>query len=187
MHSSLALHPGDRLHDACGATSTNHFRWYAVQTQPHSEGRACSHLERQGFRIFFPRIRKTVRHSRQARVTLAPLFPGYLFLQFDGMNRWRSVNGTRGVVRILCQGDEPQPVPSGIVDALRARFDGDGIVNDTPEFKIGQDVRVAEGPFEDLVGTLEQFDGAGRVRVLLNLLGRSVAVRLRSDALVAVA
>ena len=57
----------------------------------------------------------------------------------------------------------------------------------TPMFKIGQAVRIADGPFADLVGKLEQLDVAGRVRVLLDLLGRSVSVALRCEALMAAA
>jgi hypothetical protein len=50
-------------------------RWYVVQTQPHGEARAIFHLERQDYRIFCPRIRKTVRHARKATRVLASLFP----------------------------------------------------------------------------------------------------------------
>jgi len=160
-------------------------RWYVVHTQPHNEARAIANLERQGFRTFCPRVRKTVRHARKAVRTLAPLFPNYLFVELDmARDPWRSVNGTYGVVRLIMQGDVPQPVPRGIVEALQARMTDDGVIDWAPTLKIGQSVRISDGPFGEFVGTLEQLDSTGRVRVLLDMLGRSVSVALRSEALI---
>ncbi|MEJ0027272.1 MAG: transcriptional activator RfaH [Rhizomicrobium sp.] len=159
-------------------------RWYVLQTQPHAENRAIANLERQGFHVFCPRIRKTVRHARAVKQVFSPLFPGYVFLERDiAIESWRSVNGTFGVMRLITQGEAPQPVPHGIVEALQSRMGGDGAMNWAPSFKIGQAIRITEGPFTDLIGTLEQLDASGRVRVLLDLLGRAVSVALRQEAL----
>lgn len=158
--------------------------WYVVNTQPRAEGRAEYHLEMQGFSVFCPRYRRTVRHARKAKSVLAPLFPSYLFVSLDiSRDRWRSINGTRGVVRLLMQDGTPQPVPGGIIDGLRAKMRADGTFDWTSTFEVGGSVRIADGPFADFVGTLEYLDGAGRVRVLLALLGRSVSVALRCDVL----
>jgi transcriptional antiterminator RfaH len=163
-------------------------RWYVVHTQPHAETRAILHLERQGYLIFCPRTRKTMRHARKATRTLAPLFPNYLFVRLDvARDQWRSVNGTRGVVRLIMQGETPQPVPRGIVEALQSGRCTNGAMDWTPTFKVGQAVRIADGPFADFVGTLERLDAAGRVRVLLDLLGRSVSVALRCEDLMSAA
>jgi len=129
-----------------------------------------------------------VRHARKAKQVLAPLFPNYLFLHLDASrDLWRAVNGTRGVVRLISQGEMPQPLPHGVVEGLLAKTNGDGLMVWTPMFEIGQAVRIADGPFAELVGTLEYLDAAGRVRVLLDLLGRSVSVALRCEALIAAA
>jgi transcription elongation factor/antiterminator RfaH len=159
-------------------------RWYVVHTQTRAESRAIFHLERQGYRVFCPRYRKVVRHARTRTNTLAPLFPNHLFLKLDvSRDHWRAVNGTRGVVRLITQDETPQPDPRGIVEALQVQMRADDAMNWTPTFKIGQAVRIADGPFADFVGTLERLDAAGRVRVLLDLLGRSVSVVLRCEAL----
>jgi transcription elongation factor/antiterminator RfaH len=158
-------------------------RWYVAHTQPRAESRAVTHLEWQGYSVFCPRYRKTVRHARKAKQVLAPLFPNYLFLRLDASRYlWRAVNGTRGVVRLISQGETPAPLPRGIVEALLAKTNA-GVVDWTPAFKIGQAVRIADGPFADLVGKLEHLDAAGRVRVLLDLLGRHVSVALRCESL----
>ena len=158
--------------------------WYVVNTQPRSESRAIYHLETQGYSVFCPRYRRTVRHARQTKIVLAPLFPAYLFVHFDILrDRWRSINGTRGVVRLLIRDGKPQAVPVGIVPELMAWTRDDGSFDWTSKLKIGEAVRIADGPFAELLGTLEYLDAAGRVRVLLELLGRSVSVALRSEAL----
>jgi transcription elongation factor/antiterminator RfaH len=163
-------------------------RWYVAQTQPRAESRAIIHLERQGYHVFCPRYRKTVRHARKAKSVLAPLFPNYLFLRLDAAHdAWRAVNSTRGVMRLISQGETPAPLPRGSVEDLLAKADAGGVMDWAPIFKIGQAVRIAEGPFADLVGKLEHLDAAGRVRVLLELLGRHVFVALRCDALMAAA
>lgn len=116
---------------------------------------------------------------------MAPLFPNYLFLQLDpSRDRWSAINSTRGVVRLIMLADgTPQPIPIGIVETLRARMNADGAIDWLSTFNVGQTVRIADGPFVDLIGTLEYLDGAGRVRVLLDLLGRSVCVALQREAL----
>ena len=162
-------------------------RWYVVQCQPHAEARAIFHLERQGYHVFCPRMKKTVRHARKAMDVAVPLFPQYLFLRLDPVrDSWHSVSGTRGVVRIVSAGNVPQPVPRGVVETLQAdvisRAEGSA-----PHLKIGQAVRIAGGAFAEFVGVLEQFDDKGRVSILLDLLGRSVSVSLDSDGLAAVA
>lgn len=158
--------------------------WYVVNTQPRAEGRAKHHLEMQGYRVFCPRCRKTIRHARKTKSGFSPLFPNYLFVHLDlSRDQWRSVNGTRGVVRLLMQDGAPQAVPNGVVDNLQAKTRADGTFDWTSTFEIGGTVRIADGPFAELLGTLEYLDAAGRVRVLLELLGRSVSVGLRSEAL----
>jgi transcriptional antiterminator RfaH len=160
------------------------FRWYVVHTQPGWEDRAGARLMAQGYQVFCPHLRKLVRHARKTESKLVALFPGYLFLWMDASRmRWRSVNGTRGVIRLLTQGDTPQPLASGIVENLQSHVDAQGALTWIAPLSAGQRVRIVEGPFEDFVGTLERLDGQDRVHVLLDLLGRSVPATLRYGAL----
>lgn len=158
--------------------------WYVVQSRPHQENRAIEHAIQQGFRVWCPRLKKTVRHARKTSTVLAPLFPGYFFVPLDlTRDRWRLFNGTRGVVRIVTNGDRPAPVPAGIVEALMARTNCDGSINWLPSLEVGAAVVIADGPFADLVGTLEYLGPDGRVRVLLSILGRPVNVSLHQQSL----
>jgi transcriptional antiterminator RfaH len=151
-------------------------RWYVVSTQPHQEARAVANLCRQGFDTWLPLLQRARRHARRVDRVIVPLFPGYLFVALDlGIARWRSINGTFGVVKLLCNGDMPQAVPDGLVDELMSRRDTNGFVRPPPKaFVVGQGLRVAEGPFADLEGIYEGMSGRDRVVLLLNMLGRKV-------------
>ena len=159
-------------------------RWYLVHTLPHCERKAEMHLGAQGFRPFLPQVQKTIRHARQLRTVRAPLFPRYLFLILDpGRDRWLSVRSTIGVSSLFTCGDRPVPVPKGVVEALIARTNETGLALFDAGLTTGQTVRILSGPFADFVGTLERLDGAGRVRVLLTMMGTAIPVTLHRSAL----
>jgi transcriptional antiterminator RfaH len=161
-------------------------RWYVVHAQPNAEAKAVWHLKNQGFRPYLPRYRKRRRHARRIEDVAAPLFPRYLFVELDlERERWRAIRSTVGVAELVCHGDGPAPVPAGIVESIRAREDERGLVVLRPEtdFHKGDAVTSTDGAFEGCAGLFECAGDADRVTVLLNLLGREVAVRLPADAL----
>jgi transcriptional antiterminator RfaH len=158
-------------------------RWFLAHTLPKSERRAELHLGAQGFRTYLPQIRKTIRHARQLRTVRAPLFPRYLFVILDlERDRWLSVRSTVGVSRLFTQDGRPVPVPIGIVESLIERSDAD-VTRLDADLVNGQRVRILSGPFADFVGTLQRLDEAGRVRVLLEMMGTAVPVMLHRSAL----
>jgi transcriptional antiterminator RfaH len=159
-------------------------RWFLVHTQPKSEHKAKLHLGAQGFRTYLPQIEKTVRHARQLRTVRAPLFPRYLFVILDlGRDRWLSVRSTIGVSRLFTSQDgRPVPVPTGIVESLIERSGGK-LTRLDAGLVAGQQVRILSGPFADFVGTLQRLDDAGRVKVLLEMMGTAVPVTLHRSVL----
>ena len=159
-------------------------KWFVVHTQPKSERRAELHLGAQGFRTHLPQIEKTIRHARQFRTVRAPLFPRYIFIILDlGRDRWLSVRSTVGVSSLFSCDGRPIPVPEGIVEALLEHTDEANLALFQTGLRTGQSVRILTGQFANLVGTLERLDGAGRVRVLLEMMGTAVPVTLRRSAL----
>jgi transcription elongation factor/antiterminator RfaH len=154
-------------------------RWYVVRTQPHREAQAARQLENQDYRVFLPRFFKSRRHARKFETVLAPLFPRYMFIILDlGRDRWRSVNGTYGVDRLLMRSGEPEPVPLGLVEQLAGAADANDAVRFSIGLKQGQTIRVTAGPFADLIGKLERLDDSGRVRALLDIMGGKILVEL---------
>jgi transcription antitermination factor NusG len=142
------------------------------------------HLGWQGFRTHVPLIRKTIRHARQLRTARTPMFPRYLFAIVDlGRDRWLSIQSTVGVSSLFSCGDRPIPVPAGIVETLIGRTDDFNLMRLDDGLAPGQSVRILTGPFADFVGTLDRLDEAGRVRVLLEMMGTAVPVALHRSAL----
>ena len=148
-------------------------RWFLVYCQPNRETLAAAELANQGFSTFLPRLRRTVRHARRFREKLSPLFPRYLFVRLTAAAPWRSINGTRGVVRIVQYGALPEPVPVGIVEALMAQVDEEGLLASVDSLSTGQRVEVTSGPLAGLKGDLAVLDPDGRVELLLHFMGAS--------------
>ena len=159
-------------------------RWYVVQTQTNAERKAASHLIRQGFEAYLPRYLKRRRHARRVDIVPAPLFPRYMFVAVDmATQRWRSIHSTLGVARLVCNGEEPAPVPIGVVETLRAREDVGGFIplDTRPRFAPGDKVRVLDGAFTECLGLIDFVTDRERVAILLDLLGRKVRVVLDAD------
>ncbi len=162
-------------------------RWYVVYTRARDEAWAAGNLTRQGFEVYFPKIRKEVRHARRIRSVLVPMFPRYLLVRMDTeRQRWRSVNGTFGVSHIICQGEIPASVPDQVIAAIRGREDESGVVRLVPKgLKPGDQVRVREGAFADCSALLKEICGQERVILLLDLMGRSVRVNVPLESIAA--
>jgi transcriptional antiterminator RfaH len=160
-------------------------RWYVVHSQPHREHYAAKHLEAQGYAVFMPRLARTVRHARRTKSVLRPLFPRYLFLRLDlDVDRWRSVRSTFGVASMIMDGERPRPAPCGVVEALVAAYDGQGGYDFQSDLRVGDRVRFLSGAFADRLGQLVALDDAGRVHVLLDILGAKRLVSARADNLI---
>ena len=155
-----------------------------VQTQINAEAKAARNLVRQGFEIYFPRYLKRYSHARKVGVAAVPLFPRYLFVRIDmASQRWRAIQSTYGVSRLVCHGSEPAPVALQVLSALRAREDERGFIKleRRPSFSQGEKVRVLTGAFAENLGLFEGFADRDRVAVLLDLLGRKVRVSIGAD------
>jgi len=161
-------------------------RWYAVYTLPHREATAQLQLSNQGFRTFLPLVSKTIQHARRYDTVMAPFFPQYLFVAFDLTHRWRAINGTRGVIRLIMQNDRPAPVQSGVVESLIASSSPAGEVLFRPDIAPGDSVRLIAGPFAGQLGILQRLDSAGRVQVLLEIMGSYIPTKLHARSLVPV-
>ncbi|MBF9149690.1 transcription termination/antitermination protein NusG [Novosphingobium jiangmenense] len=163
-----------------GSAVSSPASWYVVETLPRLEHCAQDNLLRQGFTCFLPKMRKLRKHARRVDEVLVPLFPGYAFVQFNPeLQAWRSINGTRGVRRIVGPDSaKPQAVPRA---AMQALFDRcvDGIVGPSQaSLSPGMPVRLVSHAFADHLATVEHLDEKGRVSVLLDILGRATRLRV---------
>lgn len=172
------------LRDPAADGPSGRRRWYAAFTQPQKEGVAAENLAGQGYPVFVPKRLKTVRHARKVSQKRAPYFPRYVFVSLDlGRDRWRSVDGTRGVVALVRAGDRPAAVPETVMAALLDCADKHGCLQLARTWRPGQSVRIADGPFSDHLGVLDRVDEIGAVQILLDLLGGKVRVEIGRDKL----
>lgn len=163
-------------------------RWYVAQTQVNGEAKAVQNLVRQGYNIYLPRYLKRRRHARKVDFVAKPLFPRYVFVAIDtASQRWRSIQSTHGVSRLVTNGDEPAMVPEGVIQSLKAREDSKGFIglDSKPAFAPGDKVRVVAGTFMDSAGLFSGLADHDRVSILLDMLGRKVRVLLDAEMVAA--
>jgi transcriptional antiterminator RfaH len=109
-----------------------------------------------------------VRQCHRA-VTVAALFPGYLFIRLDRIcDDWAPIRSTRGVAHIVRFGDFPLPIADKIIEKIQARL-LKGPLHE-PYLKFGQRVRIAEGTFSGIEAIFLTNDGEERVVLLLSIL-----------------
>ena len=159
--------------------------WYVVYTHANCEAKARSHLLRQGFTTMLPTYRCWRSHARRREVVERPLFPRYLFVALDRLDRrWRPILSTVGVCDLVRRGNTPTPRPSGLAEEIGERaaqgtFD---CLSPVDGLRQGDVVRIMEGPFADLIGRFAGLADKDRVFVLLDLLGRQVRATLSCTA-----
>ena len=148
--------------------------WYVVSTKPNQENRANLNLRKQGFEVLLPMIQKKRRHARQIEFVLRPLFPGYLFVEFDpDSTQWSSINGTFGVKALLTCKGRPQPIYSDFITSIKGLLNSEYVMTMQPEeFQPGQKVAVIDGPMQGHVATIVNADDHGRARIMLSMMGR---------------
>ena len=145
--------------------------WFVAQCGSSRERLAEQHLGRQGFRTFLPAVRRPRKSADKKAWANEALFPGYIFVSFDkDRDRWRSINGTIGVSRLVTFGDEPVSLPGGFVESLMRSIAERGEIAEEDDLRSGDQIRVVGSVFDDLTGTLVTANRRERVTVLLNLL-----------------
>ena len=91
--------------------------WYVVNTKSREEFKANLNLVNQGFNTYIPRYKKSRRHARKIDIVYHPLFPKYLFVEFDmDMQNWACINSTVGVINLVKFGSLPSPIPKEFLD-----------------------------------------------------------------------
>ena len=158
-------------------------KWYVAQIKPNGFDRAVTNLARQGFQTFMPMQKKTVRHARQLKNVLRPVFPGYLFIQFGAERAdWRKINSTFGVARLVSfEPSVPTAVPEELMAGLQARCDAEQCLQPLDDLKIGERVEMVAGAFAGFVGEVESLRSGEGVRVLMDIMGQAAHVELSHE------
>lgn len=147
--------------------------WYLLYCKRGQLLRAKEHLERQSVNCLTPMItlEKIVRGKRAA--VSEPLFPNYLFVEFDPEDiHTTTVNSTRGVSHFVRFGSQPATVPQAVIHDL-LHYQPENITDPQTPWP-GDSVVITEGAFEGLEAIFKEPDGEARSMLLLNLLNRQV-------------
>lgn len=163
--------------------ASNPDQWFVAQLKPNGLATAVLNLKRQGFASFSPARLESIRVRNALKTMPRPLFPGYLFVQFQTRgDGWQSINSTRGVSRLVLNDiRNPRALPVQFMAGLMARCDINGVLAPPENLEPGDRIRVLSGPFADLVTTVDRLDKDQRIHVLLDLMGREVRTTLPRD------
>ncbi|MBP2153103.1 transcription/translation regulatory transformer protein RfaH [Erwinia rhapontici] len=146
--------------------------WYLLYCKRGQLLRAKEHLERQAVHCLSPMIalEKTVRGKRTQ--VNEPLFPNYLFIEFDPESiHTTTISATRGVSHFVRFGNQPATVPLDVIVALQSPIET-VVESELPQ--PGDTVIITEGAFEGLQAIFTEPDGEARSMLLLNLLNKQV-------------
>ena len=153
--------------------------WFAVQARTTHEKRVASLLSYREVKCFLPLYTVRRRWSDRIKEVELPLFPGYVFCNFDTQARAQILR-TPSVTGIVGIGGKPIPIDDSEISALeRIHQSGFGL-SPHPFLQVGQRVRIDGGSLEGLEGIIVDTKTRNRLVLSVSLLQRSVAVEIDS-------
>ena len=178
----------DNNHLIVNTTTPANAKWYVVHTYSGHETRTAHTLktkvESMGltdyvYEILIPTQDK-IKISKGKKSTIKEkIFPGYMLVKMVVTdNSWLAVRTTQGVTGFVGTGNNPTPIAQKEVDAILA-FAKQAAPKFQAAFSLGEAIKIIEGPFTDLLGTVRSIDEAkGKVEVLVSIFGRETPVEL---------
>ena len=157
--------------------------WYAVHVKPRHEFVAFSEFQRKGIEAFLPSAKRVSQWKDRRKLIEYPLFPGYVFVQVPAYpGGFLAVLKTRGIVAFIAlEPGKPTPVAPDEIASLRLVIESGSDIDIYPHLKEGATVRIKNGPLKDAEGVLEKRANEYLFVVNIEILGRSVAVKLGID------
>ena len=143
-------------------------RWYVVKAKSGSEKTAARNIEEsiresnikdQFGKVLVPTEEVVEMSAGQKKRSERKFFPGYVFVQMElSDDSWHLIKGTSKVMGFIGgKADEPAPIADKEAELILQRID-DSIEKPKPKtiFEPGEMVRVADGPFNDFNGVVEE-------------------------------
>jgi transcriptional antiterminator NusG len=166
-------------------------RWYIVHAYSNFEKKVAEAIregaQSRGLADQFEEIlvptEKVVEVRRGRKIdTERKFFPGYVLVKCDLTDEaYHLIKNTPKVTGFL-GADKSKPIPISETEANRILQQvQEGIDRPKPSirFEIGEQVRVADGPFASFNGTVEEVDDdRSRLKVAVSIFGRATPVEL---------
>ena len=140
------------------------------------------------FEVLIPTERvQEIKRGKKTETT-RKFFPGYLIVNMhllDDDNQlvektWYFIKDTNGVLGFAGTKDRPIPMRPKEVEGLLAQVrEREDTVKPKISFEVGDKVKVADGPFQNQNGLVEEIDPErGKLRVSVSIFGRDTPVDL---------
>jgi transcriptional antiterminator NusG len=157
--------------------------WFALYIKSRHEFVTDDELRKKEIETFLPSVKKWRQWKDRRKFVDFPLFPGYLFVHIrPNPEEFINVLKTRGAVTLVSSGaGSPTTVPPEEISSLRLLTESGRNFDIYPYLKEGTWVRVKRGPLKGAEGILEKKDNQYMFLVNINLLGRSVGLKIYAD------
>ena len=165
-------------------------RWYIVHAYSNFEKKVAEEIRKQaiqhGLNDLFQEVlvptEEVVEIRRGQKVNAErKFFPGYVLVRANLTDEaYHLVKNTPKVTGFLGTGNKPMPVTQAEVDRILNQVK-EGVDHPKPaiSFEIGEQVRVADGPFTSFNGIVEEIDeDRSRLKVAVSIFGRATPVEL---------
>ena len=159
--------------------------WYALFVRSRHEFVTSGQLQKRGVEAFLPTISKISRWSDRDKRIQVPLFPSYVFVHVKpSAETFLRILRTPGSVSFIThQPGFPAPVDPAEMLLLKRMLDTGEDVDVYPHLCEGACVKVKHGPLDGAEGILVQKNKDHLFLVNINILGRSVGMKIDADAL----
>ena len=165
-------------------------RWYIVHTYSNFERKVAEEIKRQAkiqdledlvADVVVPTEEVIEVRRGQKKSSERKFLPGYVLLNAKLTDEvYHLVKNVAKVTGFLGQGNKPMPLRQGEVDRiLNQAHESAEHPKSSITFEIGEQVRVADGPFTSFSGVVEEVDeDRSRLKVAVSIFGRATPVEL---------
>lgn len=165
--------------------------WLIAQTNINCELRAMRGLRDRRFEVWMPEVVREITIGRGASKTKAcrkfPAVAGLLLVRHRDWWAWPEIRTVDGIRAIVSVGAEPAQVSAAAVSAWREHLKPLPMPVIDQAFRIGQDVRITDGPLLGFSGAVERLLGKSGAQVALMVFGQPTRLQIDRAKLEAVA